>query len=157
MVGRKPLPDAIHQLEKTKLYGDVAARVENTPKPKKIMKPRCPQRLTKDQRREWRFYATILKNYSLFTIVNAPVMELLAVNTAQYKECLKKVEDTGLLIKSPSGFPIYNPYWTAMNKIEDKILKCLSELGLSSTSLARIGSLVAGSRRGKSEMEDLID
>jgi len=157
MKGRKPLPDNIHTLEKGKLYGEVAERVEKTPKQKKTMKPRCPQRLTKAQRREWRFYANILKNYSMFTVANAPVLELLAVNTVQYKECLDKVQSTGMLIKSPNGFPIYNPYWTAMNKIEDKILKCLSELGLSSTGLARIGSLVAGSQKKKSEMETLID
>ena len=61
------------------------------------------------------------------------------------------------LIKSPNDFPIYNPYWTAMNKIEDKIHKCLSEMGLSSTGLARIGSLMTGAAKKKSEMEELID
>ena len=113
--------------------------------------------MTREQRREWRFYADILKNYGLFTIANAPILELLSVNTAQYKECLDKVQKTGMLIKSPNDFPIYNPYWTAMNKIEDKILKCLGELGLSSAGLARIGSLVSNSQKKKSEMEGLID
>ena len=157
MAGRRPIPEQIHQLEKGKLYGEVAERVENTPKAKKERKPRCPQRLTKAQRKEWRFYADILKNYGLFTIANAPILELLVVDTAQYKECLDKVQRTGMLIKSPNDFPIYNPYWTAMNKLEEKILKCLGELGLSSSGLARIGSLVAGAQRKKSEMEGLID
>jgi len=33
----------------------------------------------------------------------------------------------------------------------------LSELGLSSTGLARIGSLMTGAAKKKSEMEELID
>lgn len=157
MVGRKPLPEELHRLEKPEIYGEVAARIQNTPKPKKEMKPRCPQRLTKKQRKEWRFYASILKNYGLFTVANAPLLELLAVNTDQYKECLDMVQTNGILIKSPNDYPIYNPYWTAMNKLEGKIIKILSELGLSSTGLAKIGSYVSNSQRRKSEMEELID
>ena len=122
MVGRKPLPEKIHRLQRGKLYGDLRDRVENTPKQRKPMQPRCPQRLTKEQRKEWRFFALILKNYGMFTVANAPVLELLVVNMTQYKACLKQVQETGILIKSPNDFPIYNPYWTAMNKIEDKIV-----------------------------------
>lgn len=157
MVGRKPKPINIHKLEKNKLYGDLAERERNTPSPQKKLTPRCPGRLTKEQRKEWRFYATILKNYGMFTIANAPILELIAVNMVQYKECLKKVQETGMLIKSPNGFPVYNPYWSAMNKIEGKILKCLNELGLSSTGLAKIGSLVTENQKKKSEMEALLD
>jgi P27 family predicted phage terminase small subunit len=156
MGGRPPLPNEYHKLTKPKLYGVTKARVENTPTQKKALKPRCPPYLTKDQKKEWRFYAKILQNYSMFVCANQGILDLLAVNMVQYKDCLLRVQQTGLLIKSPTGFPLYNPYWTAMNKLEDKILKCLKELGLSSAGLASIGALVAGAKK-KSKMEELLD
>ena len=157
MGGRPPMPNAYHELTKPKLYGVIKARVENTPKDEKKIKPRCPQHLDKKQKKEWRFYAKILQNYNLFTAANQMLLDLLAVNTVQYKECLEKVMQTGLLIKSPNGFPVYNPYWNVMNKTEDKILKCLKELGLSSAGLASIGALAAGALTKTSKMRERID
>ena len=157
MAGRKPLPAELHELEKGKLYGEVAERVENTPKAKKEMRPRCPQRLTRAQRKEWRFYAVILKNYNLFTIANAPIMAFLAIDTVFFYEFYDDVVKRGLFLTSEAGNPYPNPSWQSMNKTQEKIMKCLSELGLSSSGLARIGSLVAGAARKKSEMEGLID
>ena len=157
MPGRKPLPAELHELEKGKLYGEVAERVENTPKAKKEMRPRCPQRLTPAQRKVWRQYAVILKNYNLFTIANAPIMEFLAIDTAFFYELYESVIKKGPILTSEGGNPYQNPSWQAMNKTQEKIMKCLSELGLSSSGLARIGSLVAGAQRKKSEMEGLID
>lgn len=157
MVGRKPLPSNIHKLEKGKLYGDVKDRVESTPMPKKELKPRCPQRLTKEQRKVWRYYATILKNYGLFTIANAPIMEFLAIDIVEYHELEEHIKIEGIIIMSPNQYPLQNPAWQAKNKLQEKIFKSLGELGLSSAGLARIGSLVAGSKRKQSEMEGLID
>jgi len=155
--GRKPIPASILELEKGKLYGKQVQRIDNTPKDGKNMKPRCPSHLSKDAKREWKFYAKVLQNYNLFTVANQAILDLLAVNTVQYKECLQKVEQLGLLLESPNGFPVYNPYWSAMNKTEDKIHKCLSELGLSSAGLAKIGSLAAGAISKKTKMEELLD
>ena len=90
-----------------------------------------------------------MKNYGLLTIANAPILELLATDMAQYKECAAKVAETGIIIRSPQNLPIYNPYWTAVNKLEEEIHKCLAELGLSSSSLARIGALIVKSNKEK--------
>jgi len=157
MKGRKPLPNEVHELEKGKLYGDVAARVEMTPKARKNRRPRCPQRLTKAQRKVWHYYADILKDYGMFTLANGPILEFLAINTVFFYECYDDVRENGILIKTDNGNWIYNQAFNAMNKIEGKILKYLSELGLSSTGLARIGSLMTGAAKKKSEMEELID
>lgn len=157
MSGRRPKPTSLLAMEKGVLYGDQKERAENEPTANRHIAPRCPQRFSKEEKREWRFFVSILKNYGLLTMANATLLELLATNMAQYKECAAKVAQTGMIIKSPKNFPIYNPYWTAANKLEEKIQKCLSELGLSSTALARIGALVIRGKKQKSEMEDLLD
>lgn len=154
----RPLkPAAVLELEKGKLYSDQRARVEMEPKPAKNLKPRCPQRLSKEERREWKYFAEILKNYGLFTVANATHIELLACNMAQYKRCAARVSETGIVIKAANGTPMFNPYWNAVNKLEEKICRCLAELGLSSTGLAKIGSLMMRNKKQKTEMEELLD
>lgn len=150
-------PKEVLQLEKGKLYGEQRDRAELEPRPKRDLKPRCPQRLSREERREWKYFAGILKNYGLFTLANAPHLELIALSMAQYKDCAGKVAKTGIVIKGMNDVPMFNPYWNAVNKLEDKICRCLAELGLSSTGLARVGSLMLKHKKQKTEMEELLD
>ncbi len=144
-------PIALLKLEKGKLYSDQADRAESEPKSIMEIKPRCPQRFGKEECREWKHFASILKNYGLFNIANAPMLELLAVDMKQYKECTKEVSEKGIIVKGPRGGFMKNPYWQAANKLEDKIMRILVDLGLSSSSLARIGSLIVKKKKEKEE------
>lgn len=154
----RPLkPSSVLKLEKGKLYDEQRDRDKLEPKAKEEIKPRCPKRFSKEERKEWRYFKKILENYGLFTIANAPHMEMLATAMKQYKDCSSRVAETGLIIKGPKGNPMYNPYWNACNKLEDKIHRCLDALGLSSVGLAKIGSLRLKAQKQKSEMEGLLD
>ena len=157
MKGRNPKPAALLEVEKGKLYGDQAERAASEPAPAKPIRPTCPGRFSKEEEKEWRYYKRVLENYGLFNIANAPLLELLATNTVHYKQCVKRVNDSSIIVKGPNDGFMYNPYFNAMNKIEGKIQKCLDQLGLSSSSLARIGALVVRGKKQKDEMEDLID
>jgi len=154
--GRKPKSSAMLKLQKGKLYGDQAERAEAEPEPAKPLKPQCPTRFTKDEKREWHYFKKVLENYGLFMIANARLIELLATNMVHYKECTARVNSTSIIVKGPKDGFMYNPYFSAMNKIEDKIQKCLNELGLSSASLARLGQAVVKSKKAKVEEEDFI-
>lgn len=157
MKGRKPKPTEIHRLEKGKLYGEVAARVENTPKPRRDLKPRCPQWLTSEQRKIWRHYGKILKNYGMFTAANQAHLNYLAIYESRFKRAAKSIESDGITAMTESGFEVQSATFQIMNRCFQNCMKILSELGLSSTGLAKIGSYVSNSQRRKSEMEDLID
>ena len=150
-------PGPMLRLEKGKLYGEQRERVANEPQGKRKILPKCPKKLTKEQRKEWNYYAKILDNYGLFDVANATHLELLAVNMAAYRDLLDKVQKTGVVIMSTNQIPIYNPYFSAMNAVENKILKILSDLGLSSSGLAKLGSLSVKARKEKDEMEDYLD
>lgn len=157
MKGRNPTPTKLLELKKGKLYSDQRDRAELEPKPIKELKPKCPGRFSKDEKKEWRYFKKILENYNLFTIANAPILEMLAADMVQYKECAEKVGSTGMIIKGKAGDAKYNPYWSAMNIIQTKIIKGLQELGLSSSGLARIGSLALKAKKQKSELERMMD
>lgn len=62
-----------------------------------------------------------------------------------YRTARSEVDRLGLLIKSPSGYPIQNPYLAIMNKAAEQGLKLSIQLGL--TPMAR--SRVKGSGRGR--------
>lgn len=55
------------------------------------------------------------------------------------------------------GKPILNPYFKPALKLEERIMKSLGELGLSSIGMARIGSLLSNKVKAKSQMEELLD
>ena len=152
-----PVPNEILTLTKGKLYDEQRDRNELTPKAKKELRPECPGRFNEAEKKEWNYFKKILENYNMFTIANAPIMEMLSTNMVQYKDCAEKVSNTGILIKGKSGDPKYNPYWQAMNILQAQITKGLQELGLSSSGLARIGSLALKANKQKKGIEGMLD
>ena len=153
---RPLIPGHIHKMEKGKLYGELAERVANEPKPRDKLEPKCPSHISKGAKKEWRFFAKVLSNYGLFNVANAKQLEMLSIYSAQFKECVGNVEKTGIIILSPNKMPIYSPYFTAMNTVADKMQKCLGELGLSSAGLARLGSLIAKGKKAEG-IEEFLD
>lgn len=153
-----PKATAILRLEKGTLYADQRDRSALEPKPAKELKPRCPQRFTKDERRAWRGLAEVLKNYGLFTAANALQLELLAVAWTQYIESGRILADKtkGLLFISDGtahGFK-ENPILRTQQRLRAEISTYAQNLGLSSIALARIGSL---SLKAKKERDAYFD
>lgn len=139
------------------LYDKQRDRADLEPKPVKEIKPRCPQRFSKEERKAWRGVATVLKNYGLFTAANAIQLELLATAWAQYIEASRKLaEHPAIIIKGPDGGSMYNPYFNAQHKLGQLVDKYSSNLGLSSMQLAKIGSLMLKKKK-ENEMESLLD
>jgi len=99
--------------------------------------PVCPEYLTNSQKLEWHEFAQILTSYNLFTKANQNTLDMLAVNNEQYKDCMKKIQRMGLLIKGKDGQPATNPIWVMMNILEDKVHRCKKELGISADQIER--------------------
>lgn len=150
-------PTALLELEKGKLYSDQRARAELEPKAKKELKPRCPQRFTREERKQWKKVAAMLKNYGLFTIANAVHLELVAVRLAEHQELAKDVSENGILVNGTDDKMIINQAWVAGRQVEELILKELKEMSLASGGLASIGSLMLKHKKQKTEMEELLD
>lgn len=151
-MGRQAEPTALLEFRKGKLYDKQRDRAELEPKPRRELKPRCPQRFSKEERKAWKDIAAVLKNYGLFTVANAMQLELLATAWVQYLECCRKmVETKSIIIKGALGQPMYNPHFNAQHKLGQIIDKYSQNLGLSSSALARIGSLMLKKKKEKDE------
>jgi P27 family predicted phage terminase small subunit len=149
-MGRIPKPSKILELEKGKLYSDQRDRAALEPKPKRELKPRCPSRFSKEERRAWKEIAAVLKNYGLFTVANAIQLELLATAWAQYLSCCKGMADNPKIVGvAKDGRTTFNPYFTAQHKLGQIVDRYSQNLGLSSIALAKIGGLMLKKQKEK--------
>lgn len=156
-MGRLPKAYEIHKLEKGIVYADPRDRHELEPRPSMEVLPRMPKGMTAGEKREWRYFRKICEVYRIFNAANGPTLELLARNMAAYRNLSAKVAEQGIIVMGKGGFPAYNPHWTAMNIVEAKVVKGLQELGLSTTALAKIGSLSLKAKKQREGMEALLD
>jgi len=156
--GRKPTPTALLELQKGKLYNSQRDRGELEPKPHTEMKPKCPAHFSKEEKKIWKGLKHVLDNYGLFVVANALLIELLTTAWVQYLDTCQKMSETKhIIIKGPDGGSMYNPYFNAQHKLGQLVAKYANELGLSSQSLAKIGSLRLKAKKDKEELEDIID
>ena len=147
-----PFPTALAKLGHAKLYDKARDRAELEPKPRRDIRPRCPKRFSKEERRAWKEIAAVLKNYNLFTVANSIQLELLATTWVQYLDCCQKMTETkSIIIKGPDGGAMYNPYFNAQHKLGGLVDRYSQNLGLSSIALAKIGSLMLKKKKEKDE------
>ncbi len=156
-----PKSTALLELEKGKLYGDQRDRKPFEPKSMKETKPRCPQRFSKQERKIWKDIAAILRNYGMFTAANGIQKQLLASAWSQYIDsCLLMNDKTKSMLfisdGTAHGFK-ENPILRTQQRLRQEINVYSTNLGLSSTALAKIGSAMYKAKKEKSEMEGLLD
>jgi len=120
--GAKPKPTQLKVLGGT-LRTDRANR--NEPKPKRSI-PRCPSHLSDEAKREWHRVAGDLADLGLL--------------------CRK----FGVMVKSPTGFPMQSPYLAVANRAMEQIRALLAEFGMSPSSRTRVHAEPGG---GKAEDE----
>lgn len=148
----KPKPIPLLKLQKGTLYSDQRDRAELEPKAIEELKPRCPKRFSKEEKKAWKSIAKMLENYGLLTIANAISMELLATAWVQYIACCQKMlESNEIIINGQDGGSMYNPHFNAQHKLGQLVSRYSQNLGLSSQSLAKIGSLMLKKKKEKDE------
>lgn len=109
---------------------------ENEPQPTGI--PTCPSHLNATAKREWTRVSRELLACGLLTSVDRAALSCYCVAWSRLVEAEKKIAATGLIVQSPAGYPIVNPYVGIVNRQMDIIHKFIAEFGLSPASRARI-------------------
>ena len=151
-MGRHATPTKLLELEKGVLYDEQRERGKLEPKPMREIKPRCPARFSKAERKAWKEIAAVLKNYGLFTAANAIQLELLSTTWAQYIDASAKLaQHPAIIVKGPDGGSQYNPYFNAQHRLGALVDRYSQNLGLSSMQLAKIGSLMLKKKKEKEE------
>jgi len=65
-------------------------------------------------------------------------LSMLCQTWQEYLEATEQVKKSGILVKSPNGFPVLNPYMTVANQAIKKIRSLLAEFGMTPGSRSRI-------------------
>jgi len=136
MMGRPNIPTELKLLRSTSRKAKkLVAKQTPTPGPLR----EAPEWFTDDQKRAWKY-----------AIENAPVGVLKRIDKAVlagfivaedvHRQATLAHQQGKMLIKSPQGLPMQNPYLPIMNRQYMLMLRASSELGFTPCSRARIDS-----------------
>lgn len=137
----------------------LASAIAATPeiKPAALHGMMAPEDLSETQREIWD--RVILEGAGQFTAQHEHLLRVLVSAIDVHRIAVKKVAQVGSVIKSPSGYPIQNPYVADMNKQAATILSVSRELGLTPASKQRGKNPSARTRPGNpfGELRSLED
>ena len=136
MRGRKPKPTRLKALT-----GNPGKRPlnQNEPRPEPAV-PACPTELNEVAQREWIRLATELGKLNLLTNLDRSALAIYCGAYALWVEATQAIQKFGIMIKSPTGYPIQSPYVAIANRQAEIMLRVSSEFGFTPASRSRIMS-----------------
>jgi P27 family predicted phage terminase small subunit len=150
MRGRKPTPTHLKLL-----HGNPGKRRlnPNEPLPGKNP-PTCPSHLCPSAKAEWRRLAAQLTILRILTDLDRAALAGYCQAYGRWVEAERKLHETPMLIKLPSGYVQQNPWLTIANKQLELMHKYLTEFGLSPVARSRVSLSAIPS--GKSKFDGLL-
>lgn len=127
MRGRKPKPAGMSSRR--------PQRDEDGPP---VRLPRCPSHLQGDARKEWARIGRRLLEAGLLTEIDGAALALYCQAWARWVDAERSLQRYGVVVKSPTGFPMQSPYLAIANKAMEQMLKLLAEFGMSPSSRTRV-------------------
>lgn len=109
----------------------------NEPQPR-VRRPKMPSHLTIEEQAEWRRITRELKAMGLLTSADADAIAVYCQVSVRYRRASRDVEEQGLTVNSPNGYPIINPALSIVNKCIQQMHRLLSEFGMTPASRSRI-------------------
>ncbi len=77
-------------------------------------------------------------------VMNEACVEALVIYCRNWVEAVnahQKLCDSDLIVKSPKGYPMLNPYLPIRRKAEERCLKILAEFGMTPSSMTRVNTI----------------
>src|ERR687894_2980126 len=137
MRGRKPKPTRLKLIE-----GNPGKRATNQhdlrPEPKV---PTCPAHLCPAAKAEWKRLAQELFVLGIVTALDRAALAAYCQAYGRWAEAERKLKDTPVLLKLPSGYIQPSPWLGIANKQLELMHKFMGELGLSPVARARVSKL----------------
>lgn len=100
--------------------------------------PSCPAHLDDEARREWRRTGRKLLECGLVTEIDTAALALYCQAWSRWVGAEQNLARFGVVIKSPSGFPIQSPYLAIANKAMEQMTRLLVEFGMPPSSRTRV-------------------
>jgi P27 family predicted phage terminase small subunit len=132
--GRPPKPTAIKRLS-----GTLRKHRENREEPQpQAGTPEPPANLDERARAQWDYYAPLLAACRVLTLADREALTCYCVAAGRRAQAEEELAKHGPVVKSPSGYPIQNPWLAIANKAMEQLIRWGVELGLSPASRSRI-------------------
>jgi P27 family predicted phage terminase small subunit len=134
MRGRKPKPTRLKIIT-----GNPGKRPLNQdePMPEPLV-PDCPPELSAAAQREWLRLTYELSKLRVLTALDRAALAAYCAAYALWAEATEAVGKYGVMIKSPTGFPIQSPYLSIANRQVEIMMRVASEFGFTPASRGRI-------------------
>lgn len=139
MRGRRPKPTEVKRLE-----GNPGHRPlnENEPQPPTTEATfELPRELAGDDvaLREWQRLVPMLRQARQITDADRAALIACCQLWSRYLDATTRITTSGgMVIRSPNGYPMLNPYLAVANKALDRCTKLWIELGLTPSSRSRV-------------------
>ena len=113
---------------------------KNEPNPG-ALRTRPPAHLDAEARKEWKRLSGILGRMKVLTEADYIALGNLCVAYSTLIQAQKKLSETGLVMKAPSGYITQSPLLSIVNTSTDIVLKHLREFGLTPAARTRVAAL----------------
>lgn len=134
MRGRKPKPTKLKILQ-----GNPGRRPINTEEPTfPSLASDCPSHLGPTAAKEWARVRELFEAQNIFTEADRASLAAYCVCYGRWVDAEDKVRETGMMVKSPSGFPMQNPFLAIANKALQQMGKITPEFGMTPSSRSRV-------------------
>ncbi len=105
---------------------------------------------------EWARVAPLLRACRMVSEAERGVLVALCQQWSRYREAQAKVIQLGMVVKTPAGIPITNPYLAVSDKALAACLKIWVELGLTPSARSKIAALPQAEPSAKSKWAGLL-
>ncbi len=138
--GRKPVPTTLKVLR-----GNPGKRPlsDDEPRPKAKLPP-PPSHLSAEAKREWWRLGKQLAALGLMTNIDRGALAIYCQAWARWLEAEQALKTYGVMVKSPTGYPMQSPYLAIANRAMEQIRAMLTEFGMSPASRTRVHAAPAG-------------
>lgn len=133
MRGRKPKPRKLKELE-----GNPGNRPLEPEIPAAPGAPACPDHIQGEARLEWARIIQELEAAGLITKLDRAALAAYCTAWGRWVEAETKLRELGPVVKSPSGYPIVNPFLAIANKAMEQMMKALVEFGMTPSARSRV-------------------
>lgn len=150
MRGRKPKPTQIKLVT-----GNPGHRPTPPDEPRPTARiPKCPCHLDAEAKREWRRMAKELDELGILTTIDRAVFASYCQSWSTWTRALKSVKKEGMVIRAKErktkypdgrivrtgGVPMVNPLNRVIDSENAKMMKALTEMGMSPSSRSRVSA-----------------
>lgn len=109
----------------------------NEPKPARKA-PSCPDHLDADARKEWKRLVKMLLRIRILTEADGIALANLCQAWSTLVRAQIKLNESGLLLKTPSGYVQQSPLLGIVNNCVDTVTKLSREFGLTPSARSRL-------------------